>query len=71
MIELPTDITNRGEIDAHYVHLACGCYADRIALGYPTGAARAGALAYLRRKTHWPEAFAAGVLDRALESLTR
>ena len=64
--DLPTDKANLAEIHAFYVRRAVIFYQERIDLGHKVAEARPQALAYLRRKTSWPEPMAAGAFDREL-----
>lgn len=66
MTELPTDTKNLAEIHAFYVRRAVIFYQEKIDLGHKVADARPMALAYLRRKTGWPEPMAAGALDSEL-----
>lgn len=63
MSALPTDSRNLAEVNQFHLGRAVGFYEELIDLGNATQYARAQALAYLRRKTHWDEAIAAGALD--------
>lgn len=64
---LATDIRNRLEIDTAWsLALAVSIYEQRLDYGTGRTPARAEALAYLRRKTMWTEAIAAGALDNAI-----
>ncbi len=65
-MELPTDTVNLAEIHAFYLRRARIFYQEKIDLGHKVAEARPMALAYLRRKTHWPEPMAAGAFDREL-----
>jgi hypothetical protein len=65
-MELPTDTANLAEIHAFYLRRARIFYQERVDLGHTVAQARSVALAYLRRKTQWPEPMAAGALDREL-----
>lgn len=63
---LPTDRVNLAEINDWHVRRACSFYNDKIAEGFRPQEARPQALAYLRRKTNWPEPLAAGAFDSEL-----
>lgn len=63
MSALPTDSRNLAEVNQFHLGRACIFYDELIDLGNSAQYARTQALAYLRRKTHWDEAIAAGALD--------
>lgn len=69
MQDLPTDSKNMAEIQAHYLRQARMFYQERVDLGHSVAVARPQALAYLRRKTGWPEPLAAGAFDDILGNI--
>lgn len=62
-----TDQDNLTEFARFRLSLAVSIFNQRLDYGLPRTAARAEALVYLRRKTGWTEATAAGALDSAIE----
>ena len=66
MSAIPTDERNLREVNEYYARQSVAFYQERIDLGYTPALARAQALAYLRRKTQWDAALAAGVLDTSI-----
>lgn len=66
MSAIPTDERNLREINEYWTLQSIVFYQERVDLGYTPAFARAQALAYLRRKTHWDLPLAAGVLDTGI-----
>jgi hypothetical protein len=66
-ITLATDQANLESIHSWHLRLSCAFYDVRRSDGESRQVARFEATRYLRRKTGWSEATAAGALDAALE----